>query len=167
MVSAFRAQSNKLVMRPGYHGLAAFNVFKMVTEGGSGESDLSSDAVTWSGRVSGTLNLTPRTSVSAMYFYRAPMNIEGGQFDAFGFANVSVRQKLYGERMTVSLRLSDPFNTQRFRVRAGNDDIIQLTERGFTSRALHFTVQYNIGQAPRLRQRPQPEQPSGGTPFGG
>jgi outer membrane receptor protein involved in Fe transport len=150
-----------------FSGLASFNLFKMVTEGGSGESDLSSDAVTWSGRVSGTYNLTPRTSVSAMYFYRAPMNIEGGQFDAFGFANVSVRQKLYGERMTVSLRLSDPFNTQRFRVRAGNDDVVQLTERGFTSRAVHLTVQYNIGQAPRLRQRPQPEQPSGGTPFGG
>jgi ferric enterobactin receptor len=151
-----------------FSGLASFNVFKMVTEGGSGEADLSSDAVTWSGRVNGTYNLSPRTSVSAMYFYRAPMAIEGGRFDAFGFANFSVRQKLYGEKMNVTLRVSDPFNTQRFRVHAGNDDIIQLTERTFTSRAVHLTVQYNFGQAPRLRQRPQqqPEQ-QGATPFGG
>jgi ferric enterobactin receptor len=151
-----------------FSGLGSVNVFKMVTEGGSGEADLGSDGVTWSARVNGTYNFTPRTSVSAMYFYRAPMAIEGGRFDAFGFANVSVRQKLYGEKMNVSLRVSDPFNTQRFRVRAGNDDIIQLTERTFTSRALHLSVQYNFGQAPRLRQRPQQEQPqSGGTPFGG
>lgn len=149
-----------------FTGLASFNVFKMVTEGGSGESSLSTDAVTWSARVNGTYNLSPRTSVSAMYFYRAPMNIEGGRFDAMSVANVSVRQKMYGDKMNVTLRVSDPFNTQRFRVRAGDDHLIQLTERTFTSRALHLSVQYNFGQAPRIRQRPQ-EQPAGNSPFGG
>jgi ferric enterobactin receptor len=149
-----------------FNGLAAFNVFKMVTEGSSGEASLSSDAVTWSARFNGTLNVTPRTSVTAMYFYRAPMAIEGGRFDAFGFANVALRQKLYGDRMNLTLRVSDPFNTQRFRIRAGDDNIIQLTERTFTSRALHLSVQYNFGRPPRVRQRPdQPQE--GGTPFGG
>ncbi|HEX8907180.1 MAG TPA: TonB-dependent receptor, partial [Longimicrobiaceae bacterium] len=65
-----------------FSGLAAFNVFTMVTEGGSGEADLASRAVAWSGRVNGTLNVSPRTSLTAMYFYRSPMNIERGRFDA-------------------------------------------------------------------------------------
>jgi ferric enterobactin receptor len=150
-----------------FNGLAAFNVFKMVTEGSSGESAVSSDAVTWSARFNGTLNLTPRTSFTAMYFYRAPMQIEGGTFDAMSFANLAVRQKLYGERMNVTLRVSDPFNTQRFRIRAGDDNLIQLTERTFTSRAVHLSVQYNFGRPPRVRQPRQDEQPSGGSPFGG
>lgn len=150
-----------------FSGLAAFNVFKMVTEGTSGESSLSSDAVTWSARFNGTWNVNPRTSLSAAYFYRAPMAIEGGRFDAFGFANVAVRQKLYNDRMTLTMRVSDPFNTQRFRIRAGDDNIIQLTERTFTSRAVHLVVQYNFGRPPRVRQPRQDEQPSGGTPFGG
>ena len=90
-----------------------------------------------------------------------------GRFDAFGFANVSLRQKVYGEKASVTLRVSDPFNTQRFRVNAGDDNIIQLTERTFTSRALHLTFQYNFGQAPRIRQRPQEPQQQGGSPFGG
>ncbi len=149
-----------------FNGLAAFNVFKMVTEGTSGESSLSSDAVTWSARFNGTFNVTPRTALQAMYFYRAPMNIEGGQFDAIAFANVAVRQKFYGERMTVSLRVSDPFNTQRFRIRAGDDNIIQLTERAFTSRALHLGVQYNFGRPPRLRQPRQDQPQDSGSPFG-
>ena len=151
-----------------FSGLAGFNVFTMVTEGGSGEADLASRAVTWSGRVNGTLNLSPRTSVTAMYFYRAPMNIERGRFDAFGFANFSMRQKLYGEKASLTVRLSDPFNQQRFRVRAGDDNIIQLTERTFTSRAVHVTFQYNFGRPPRVRQQRPPEQPQQpGTPFGG
>jgi ferric enterobactin receptor len=150
-----------------FNGLASFNVFKTVTEGGSGESSLSSDAVAWSVRFNGTLNVTPRTALSAAYFYRAPMNIEGGRFDAMTFANVAVRHKLYNDRMTLSLRLSDPFNAQRFRIRAGDDNIIQLTERRFTSRAVHLGLQYNFGRPPRVRQPRQDEQPQGGSPFGG
>ncbi|HEX8830246.1 MAG TPA: outer membrane beta-barrel protein, partial [Longimicrobium sp.] len=130
-------------------------------------STLSSNAVTWSGRVNGTLNLSPRTSVTAAYFYRAPMAIEGGRFESFAFANLSLRQKLYGEKMNVTLRLSDPFNTQRFRVRAGDDNVIQLTERTFTSRALHLTVQSTFGRPPRVRQRRAEPQPEGGSPFPG
>jgi ferric enterobactin receptor len=150
-----------------FNGLAAFNVFKMVTEGTSGESAVSSDGVTWSARFNGTVNLTPQTAFTAMYFYRAPMAIEGGRFEAMGFANLALRQKMYNERATLTLRVSDPFNTQRFRVRAGDDNLIQLTERTFTSRAVHLSVQYNFGRPPRLRQPRQDEQPSGGTPFGG
>ena len=150
-----------------FNGLAAFNVFKMVTEGTSGEASLGSDAVTWSARFNGTYNFTPRTSITGMYFYRAPMNIEGGRFDAFGFANVSLRQKLQNDRVALTLRVSDPFNTQRFRIRAGDDNIIQLTERTFTSRAVHLSVQYNFGRPPRVRQ-PRQDQPDGGaSPFGG
>jgi ferric enterobactin receptor len=150
-----------------FNGLASFNVFKMVTEGTSGESSLSSDAVTWSARFNGTLNLTPRTSLTAMYFYRAPMEIEGGRFDAATNANVALRQKLYGDRVNLTLRLSDPFKTQRFRLRAGDDNLIQRTESSFNSRALHFMVQYNFGRPPRVRQ-PQQDQPQGGAnPFGG
>lgn len=151
-----------------FNGLAAFNVFKMVTEGGSGESSLSSDAVTWSMRFNGTLNVSPRTALSAAFFYRAPMEIEGGRFDAMSFANLAVRHKLYDERMTLSLRVSDPFKTQRFRIRAGDDNVIQLTERTFTSRAVHVGLQYNFGRPPRVRQpRPDSQPDSGGSPFGG
>jgi hypothetical protein len=156
-----------LRMGQAFNGLAAFNVFKMVTEGTSGESAVSTDAVTWSARFNGTYNFSPRTSLTAMYFYRAPMQVEGGKFDAMSFANLAVRQKLYGEKMNVTVRVSDPFNTQRFRIRAGDDNLIQLTERTFTSRAVHLSVQYNFGRPPRVRQPRQDEQPSGGSPFGG
>ena len=88
--------------------------------------------------------------------------------DAFSFANVSLRQKLYGDKASLTLRVADPFKTQRFRVHAGDDNIVQLTERAFDTRALYVTFQYNFGHPPRLRQpQNQPPQPQGGTPFGG
>jgi ferric enterobactin receptor len=142
-----------------FSGFAGFNVFKMVTEGGSTQSTLSSDAVSWMGRVNGTFNFSPKTSVQAMYFYRAPMNIEGGRFAAMSMANLTLRHRI-DNRSTLSLRVADPFSTMRFRVEAGDDNLAQLTERTFNSRAVHLTYQFNFGQAPRMRQRrpePQPE----------
>jgi len=150
-----------------FNGFGGFNVYKLVTEGGGGESSLSSNAVSWSARVNGTWNLSPRTAFTAQYFYRAATPIERGRFGAMGIANFSVRQKVMGEKASLSLRVSDPFEGTRFRVEAGDDNVIQLTERTFNSRALHLAFQYNFGRPPRVRQ-PQPDQqPQSSTPFPG
>ncbi|MEX2282233.1 MAG: TonB-dependent receptor [Gemmatimonadota bacterium] len=146
-----------------FSGLGGFNLFKMVTDGGS-ESTLSSDAVTWMTRINGTYNVTPATMLQGSYFYRAPMNIERGRFHSQSGANFSVRQKL-NERAFATLRVNDPFKTNRFRVQVGDDNIIQLTNRSFNSRAVFLSFQYNVGQAPRIRQRPE-EQQAPTSPFG-
>lgn len=149
-----------------FSGLAGFNIFKMVTDGTGGEGSLSSDAVTWMARFNGTVNVTPRTSLQAMYMYRAPMDVERGRFSAASMANFVVRHKLYGDRASVVLRLSDPFEGMRFRIQAGDDNVIQLTERQFNSRALHLTFQYNFGQAPKIR-RPEQQPAETGPGFPG
>jgi outer membrane receptor protein involved in Fe transport len=147
------------------NGFASFNIFKIVTEGTSGsETSLSSDAVTWTARVNGTTQITPTLMLQAGWFYRAPMNFERGKFAAFQMTNVTLRQKLFGDRASLALRVVDPFKKAGFRVETGDENLFQITERRFNARALHLTFQYNFGQAPRVRQpRPeaQPEQPVG------
>ena len=39
-----------------------------------------------------------------------------------------------------------------FRVEAGDENLLQITERKFDARSVHLTLQYNFGQAPRVRQ---------------
>jgi hypothetical protein len=148
-----------------FNGFASFNVFKMVTDGGS-TSAVGSDAVTWSGRMNATSELTPSLIFQGGYFYRAPMKIERGRFSQFQMANLSLRQKIDGDNSSVTLRVQDPFNTGRFRVQAGDDNITQITERSFGARAVFLTFQYVYGQAPKIRQpRPEDNQPtSGGFP---
>jgi ferric enterobactin receptor len=148
------------------NGFASFNVFKMVTEGGTDESTLSSDAVTWSARANATAQLNSTLTAQAMYMYRAPMNIERGRFSSMQMSSFSLRQKLPGDKATVSLRLVDPFNTMAMRLEAGDENLLQLTERRFGVRAAHLTFQYTFGSAPRLRQRrPEPAaEPQTGFP---
>jgi len=145
------------------NGFASVNVFKMVTDGGS-TSSLGSNGVTWSSRVNATSELTPTLMVQGSYFYRAPMKIERGEFSAMQMANFTVRQKLDGDRLAVSLRVNDPFSTGRFRIRAGDDNVMQVTERTFGARSAFLTVQYNYGQRRRSssggRSREMPQRPS-------
>jgi outer membrane receptor protein involved in Fe transport len=145
-------------------GFAGFNIFKMVTDGGS-TSAVGSDAVTWMSRVNATSELTKTLILQASYMYRAPMKIERGRFDAQQMANFALRKKLNGDKSSITLRVNDPFGTGVFRVRAGDDKVIQLTERGMGARTAFLAFQYNYGRAPRVRQV-QPDQSSqGGAGF--
>lgn len=149
-----------------FNGFGAFNVFRIVTDGGS-ESALSSDAVTWGTRFNATFNATDKLTVQGNWFYRAPINVERGRFSAMQNASFSVRQKLLGDKATVALRVIDPFNTIGFKIRAGDDNLMQLTERRFGVRGTFLSFQYSFGQAPRIRQpQPQDQQPQTGFPSG-
>ena len=148
--------NGQLRLGPKFNGFASFNVFRMVTDGGS-TSAVGSDAVTWSARFNATSQLTQTFSVQGMYFYRAPMKIERGRFSAFQGTNVFFRKKINGDKAIVGLRFQDPFNTNRMRIRAGDDNVMQLTARNFGVRSTWLTFQWNYGQAPKVREtQPQP-----------
>jgi outer membrane receptor protein involved in Fe transport len=155
--------NGQLRLGPKLTGFAGFNVFKMVTDGGSA-SAVGSDAVTWMGRMNATSELTKTVVLQASYMYRAPMNIERGRFEAVQMANFAVRKKLDGDNSSIVVRVSDPFNTGAFRVRVGDDKILQLTERNMGARVMFVAFQYNYGRAPRVRQVQQ-DQGQGGAGF--
>ncbi len=162
--SSWGADMNgSLRLGPKFNGFAGFNVFKMVTDGGS-TSSLGSNAVTWMGRVNGNTEITKTVMLQASYFYRAPMKIERGRFESQQMANFSVRKKLNGDKATMTLRVNDPFNTGAFGVRAGDDRVFQITERNFGSRMVWLAFQYNYGRPPRVRQ-PTQQQDGGGSAF--
>jgi ferric enterobactin receptor len=154
--------NGSLRLGPRFNGFAGFNVFKMVTDGGS-TSSLGSNAVSWMGRVNGSTELSKTVMLQASYFYRAPMKIERGRFEQMHMANVSLRKKLKGDKATMTLRVNDPFNTGAFRVRAGDDNVMQVTERNFGSRMVWLAFQFNYGRPPRLRQPRQEQEASSAT----
>ncbi len=161
---SYGADVNGSLRKGPFNAFASFNVYKMKTDGGS-VTDLSSDAVTWSARVNGSYKLTPATTLQGMMFYRAPMEFETGEFSSFKMAVFTLQQKI-NDAASVTLRVIDPFDTMGFRVEAGTDDLIQITERDFNSRAAQLTLQYSFGKQPKVRQpRPDTGDEGGGGIF--
>ena len=155
--------NGSLRLGPRFNGFGGFNVFKMVTDGGS-TSSLGSNGVTWSARVNGTTELTKTVLFQASAFYRAPLKLEQGQFERMFMTNFSVRKKLQGDAASVTLRVSDPFNTGVFRVRAGDDNVMQITERNFGSRMVWLAFQFNHGRPPRVREVRREQEGGAGFP---
>jgi outer membrane receptor protein involved in Fe transport len=155
--------NGQLRLGPKLNLFTGFNVFKIVTDGGS-TSSLQANGVTWSYRINLNSQLTKTFSFSAQNFYRAPMNFPKGRFSSFSNTNFSFRQKIQGDAMSVSLRFVDPFNQNGFKVRVGDDNLVQITERQFGVRGTFLTFQYNFGQTPKIKI-PQPEQQQQGPAF--
>ena len=158
--------TGQLRVSPRFSALTNFSVFKLVTDGGSTTS-IGSDAIGWMGRINVTSELTKTFTVQAAYNYRAPMKIEKGEMGAQQSAMLFFRRKVQGDKGALMLRIVDPFEMVRFHVKAGDDKVIQLTDRDPTSRVVFFGYQYNFGRPPRVRQV-VPEQTGGGSVgFGG
>jgi outer membrane receptor protein involved in Fe transport len=152
--------NGSLRLGPKLNGLAGVNVFKVVTDGGS-LSTLSSNAVTWAARANGSTAITPTLIFQAAYQYRAGLKIERGEFAPVQFFNFSLRKKIDGDNSSVTLRVLDPFSTNKFRIKVGDDNVVQLTERTAGVRGVFLTYQYTYGQQPRIRQPEQQQQQSG------
>ena len=149
--------NGNLRLGPKLSALAGFNIFKMVTDGGS-QSALQSNAVTWSYRLNATTQLSPTVTLQANYFYRAPVNIEKGRFSSMQMTNITLRKKIAGDNMSVAVRFADPFDTMHFRITAGDSNLQQITDRHFGVKATYVTFQWNYGKPPKVRL-PQQDQP--------
>lgn len=140
-------------------GFASVSAFRTVTEAGTLGDNYSSDGFGWSARISGNVAITPRLDAQAFVMYRAPMDVEQGRIGAMTFSNLSLRQKVMGDKGSLSLRVMDPFNRMSFSSRTTDPMYLQLNERQFNGRAAYLTFSYNFGQQPRLRNRPPAEAP--------
>jgi len=158
--------TGQLKLSPKFSALTNFSVFKMVTDGGS-TSAVGSNAIGWMGRINVTSEVTKSTTLQAAYNYRAPMKIERGEFGAQQVVNLALRQKIQGDRGSVLLRVNDPFEMLHFKVTAGDEKVVQITERNPESRMVFLGYQYTFGRPPRVRQV-APETTGGGSVgFGG
>jgi ferric enterobactin receptor len=140
-------------------GFASVSAFRTVTSAGSLGDSFNSDGIGWSARVSGNVALTPKLDLQAFVMYRAPMDVEQGRIGSLTMSNLSLRQKVMGDKGSIALRVMDPLNRMGFSSRTQDPLYLQLNERQFNGRAAYLTFTYNFGQQPRLRNRPPTEAP--------
>ncbi|MDB4905460.1 MAG: TonB-dependent receptor [Gemmatimonadetes bacterium] len=153
--------TGQLRVSPKFTALSNFSVFKVVTDGGS-TSALSSNAISWMGRINMTSEVTKTLTIQAAYNYRAATKIERGELGAQHAANFALRKKVQGDKGALTLRVTDPFGTMRFRVHTGDGKVTQVTERNPHVRAMFLGYQYNFGRPPKVRVV-APDQTGGGS----
>ncbi|NUQ20405.1 MAG: TonB-dependent receptor [Gemmatimonadaceae bacterium] len=119
---------------------------------------LSTKAFVWTARSNATWKLSPTLDLMGFLSYRAAAKTEGGTQHAFVFTNLALRQKLFGDKGSLTVRVQDPFNLSAFGYDTRNGQVIERSERKFGMRGVVVTFSRNFGQALKLRPR-QVDQP--------
>lgn len=138
------------------------------SDAGNLSGNLSTKTFVWSTRANVSWKVTSVTDLQMFAMYRAPMKTEGGEQLAMTFTNIALRQKLWGDKGSITLRVADPFNLTRFGYRTTNGPVLESTERRFGMRGVFLSFSRNFGQQIKLRPRPQdpatPQSPDPGGP---
>lgn len=107
--------------------------------------DYNETSVGFMGRFTATVNLTPSTEIMLMGFYRSPRDIPFGNLNSMSFTSFSVKQKFLNDKLAVSLRLNDLFNTMGFGFITEGDYYYQESTRKFDSQIASISLEYIFG----------------------
>lgn len=140
--------------------LGSFSAYRIVTDASNVNVDLSNDAFGWDARGNATITFTPGLDMQVSYFYRAPIDVEGGRIAAFSRGDVALQQKILDDHGRIGVRVTDPFNARGFDIVRSDQYYYQEYHHAWNSRAVILTFSYNFGSTDRSSRRNR-DRPSG------
>ena len=147
-----------------FTGFASASAYRWITDASNLTDQANNDAFGWSVRANGTFNLPWDLALQATWFYRAPMNISGGQISGFTHTDVALEKKLMEDRLKIGVRVRDPFDQGGFSLTRTTPEYHSEMTRDWQSRGAMLTLSYTFG-TPQRQNRPQASE--GGDNGGG
>jgi outer membrane receptor protein involved in Fe transport len=161
-VSSYGMDATATLRSGPLNGFVGLNAYQQETDGAALGGSVSNAGLGWAVRANATVALGPRTDLQAFGVYRAPMEVAQGRMGAHTMTTFSLRRKVMGERGSLTLRVTDPFDTmkswQLVDARAEEQPYEMETERSFGLRNVALVFAYGFGRAPRITA-PRPAEP--------
>ncbi len=132
---------------------ATMSYFYRQVEGGNAQMELQNESYSWSARMVNNFTFPRGWSAQLTGNYRSPLVMIQGEMKEMYSADLAVRKNVLNNNGTITLRLSDVFNTQRFRMHNYGDNFIMDTERRRTSRMVFVGFSYRINEFERRNNR--------------
>jgi outer membrane receptor protein involved in Fe transport len=126
---------------------ASGNIFRNQTEAPNLGQELSSDYLGYFARLGVNLALPYKTDMQIMSHYRGPRESPTGRMLEMFFMDIGAKKEIFKNKGTVTLRVSDPFNTGKFRyetfgpgfqINGSFDRNMQAVYLGFSYRINNF-----------------------------
>ncbi len=127
--------------------------FRNIIQGQGAQMDQENDSYSWSGRVVSNMSLGNGWNFQVNGFYRSPVIMLQGEMDAMYSVNAAVRKNVLNNRGTITLNLSDIFDSMRFGMYNYGDNFTMDMERWRTSRQITIGFTYRINEYDRRRDR--------------
>ena len=127
-------------------GFTSASAYRQVSNASNLGTGLSVTTFGWSVRTNATVRVSPTIDVQALFSYQAPMNVEQGRNASRTRFSLAAREKLLGDRISVTLRVIDPFNSSRERSTTIDPQFYQVSDRRRAIRGLALSVNWMFGR---------------------
>jgi hypothetical protein len=125
---------------------AGARAFRQVSNAANLGAGLSARTFGWSARTNLTARRSPSVDVQALISYQAPMTVEQGWNASRTRFNVAARKKLMDDRMDLTIRVIDPFNTSREKSATNDPRFYQVTNRARLQRGVLIGASWTFGK---------------------
>lgn len=123
------------------------NFYRSVTDGSNLTTDLSNNALTFSGWANLRAQLRDGLGLELSQYYRPAQNIPGGRMDRITGTEVALQQELFSGDGSLTLRVDDVFNATDFNVWRETENFYQETTSQWGARSASITFQYTFGSS--------------------
>jgi len=131
-------------------GTVSGNIYRSVTDGSNLTTDLSQDAILFSGRANLRAKLRDGLQLELGQYYRPARDIPPqGRIDPFTSTEVALQKSLFGGDGSLTLQVDDLLDNTQMNMWYRDRDIYQESMMQWGSREFSLTFQYNFGSGPR------------------
>ncbi len=140
-----------------------FNLFKQMTDGNFNGQDFSSEITSYFVRLNSKVTFPYKIDFQTRLFYSGPRNNAQSETEGVFSSNIAFSKDLFKENATISLNVSDVFNTRVRRTQTLTNTFASDSEFQWRSRQATLSFTYRFNQK-KQRERGRPE---GGDDEGG
>lgn len=145
----------------------SFNLFKSETRGDFNGRNYDADNTSWFTRFSSKLTLPSAIDFQTTFFYMGPSNTAQGTRDAMFMANLAFSKDILKEKGTLTLNVSDLFNSSKYSGTSYTATTFSKTEFRWRQRNVNLAFSYRFNQKKKFQRPQQGGQDDGGEDFGG
>jgi outer membrane cobalamin receptor len=136
-------------------GFAGASGFRQVSNAANIAPGLSARTYGWSARTNATLHVSSSVDLQTLLSYQAPMTVEQGKNASRTRFSLALRQKLMQDKLSLTLRVIDPFNTSRESNTTIDPRFFQVSNRTRAIRGLLLSANWTFGKPPKMRNNDQ------------
>jgi len=130
-----------------------FSYFKSIVDAQNISSNLTNETNSWSARLSSGMNIPNLFDVQLSYFYSGKRISANGTVEPMQSLDAAIKKDLFDNKASISFRVSDIFNTMKFKTIINDPSYIQESLRRRNSRTAYLTLSFNIGSKDKNSDR--------------
>lgn len=133
--------------------LISGNYYRNIINGENIMSDFTSDSYSWNTRLNNNFTVQKDIDIQLIVNYRAPMEWPQGKVRAMYFADLGIKKDIMKKKGTLSLRVSDLFNTQKFIIDIYGSNYYTYLERKRDSQNIFLSFTYRLNSYKQKEKR--------------